>query len=521
MATLREKVAQLEEKRKDTLLLGGEDKIQKQHERGKLTCRERIDLLLDKGSFMEFGRLGMHHGDGKARSPADGCVTGYGTINGRKVGVAAYDFTVFGGSMGEVSETKMARLREMVLRWRIPVIWLIDSAGARIGAGGGGHEKEASRFAGTGYLFQEQAVLSGVVPQVCAMVGPGAAGTAYIPGLADFVPMVKGTSSMALAGPYLVKAAVGEDISEQDLGGSQIHNEMSGNADMEVASDQECMEKIKQYLSYFPDNCEQKPPIVPYSGNAGLVDDKILDVIPENPKRAYDVHKVINLIADEGSFFEMKAKWARNICTGFARFGGRPAGIVASNPMFLGGALDLNAADKAARFVWLCDAFSIPLIFLQDTPGFVVGSRVEQAGIIRHGAKMLHAVATATVPKVTVLLRKCYGAGYFVMNGAAYEPDQILAWPLAEISVMGPEGMVAIFARKTLEGLPEDKRADMAKQMADKIRETIDPYIAAGWGMIDDVIDPRETRQRIIQALFYSESKRLNRPWRKHGVYPV
>lgn len=519
MPTMRERIAELDKKRADTLLLGGEDKIQKQHERGKLTCRERIDLLLDPGSFMEFGRLGYHHGDSKARSPADGCVTGYGTVNGRKVAVAAYDFTVFGGSIGEVSENKMARLREMVLRWRIPIVWLIDSAGARIG--GGSHDREASRFAGTGFLFQEQAVLSGVVPQVCAMVGPGAAGTAYIPGLADFVPMVKGTSSMALAGPYLVKAAVGEDVSEQDLGGSQIHTEISGVGDLETASDQECIEKIKQYLSYFPSNCEEKPPVVPYTGKDGLIEDKILDVIPDNPKRAYDVHKVIGFIADEGSFFEMKPKWARNICTGFARFGGRPAGIVASNPMFLGGALDVNAADKAAHFVWLCDAFSIPLVFLQDTPGFVVGSKVEQQGIIRHGAKMLHAVATATVPKVTILLRKCYGAGYYVMNGAAYEPDAILAWPLAEISVMGPEGMVAIFARKMLEAMPEAQRPDAAKQMADKIRETIDPYVAAGWAMVDDVIDPRETRQRIIQALFFSESKRMLRPYRKHGVYPV
>ncbi len=520
MATLRERVQKLEDKRKDTLLLGGEDKVKKQHERGKLTCRERIGLLVDPGSFMEFGRLGFHHGDDKQRSPADGCVTGYGLVNGRKIGIAAYDFTVYGGSMGEVSEEKMARLREMVLRWRIPIVWLIDSAGARIGAGGG-HNTEASRFAGSGYLFREQAVLSGVVPQVCAMVGPGAAGTAYIPGLADFVPMVKGTSSMALAGPYLVKAAVGEDISEQDLGGSHIHTEQSGNADLEVGSDQECIEKIKQYLSYFPSNCEEKPPVLPFSGAVGPLDDRILDVIPDNPKRAYDVHKIISLVSDEGSFFEIKPRWARNLVTGFARFGGRPAGIVANNPMFLGGALDMNAADKAARFVWLCDAFSIPLVFMQDTPGFVVGSKVEQAGIIRHGAKMLHAVSTATVPKVTILLRKCYGAGYFVMNGAAYEPDQILAWPLAEISVMGPEGMVAIFARKTLEALPEDKRAETARQMADKIRETIDPYVAAGWGMIDDIIDPRETRQRIVQALFYSETKRVLRPWRKHGVYPV
>ncbi len=519
MATLREKIALLEAKRTDTLLLGGEDKIQKQHERGKLTCRERLELLLDPGSFMEIGRLGIHHGDGKARSPADGCVTGFGTVNGRKIAVAAYDFTVFGGSIGEVSEEKMARLREMVLRWRIPIVWLIDSAGARIG--GGSHDREASRFAGTGYLFREQAVLSGVIPQVCAMVGPGAAGTAYIPGLADFVPMVKGTSSMALAGPYLVKAAVGEEISEQDLGGSHIHTEISGNADLEVASDKECIEKIKQYLSYFPDNCEAIPPVVPFSGPVGPIDDRILDVIPDNPKRAYDVHKIINFLADENSFFEIKPKWARNICVGFARMGGRPVGMIANNPMFLGGALDMNAADKAARFVWLCDAFSIPLVFLQDTPGFVVGSKVEQSGIIRHGAKMLHAVSTATVPKVTVLLRKCYGAGYYVMNGAAYEPDQIFAWPLAEISVMGPEGMVAIFGRKMLENLPEDKRTETAKGMADKIRETIDPYVAAGWGMLDDVIDPRETRQRVVQALFYSETKRMLRPYRKHGVYPV
>jgi len=331
--------------------------------------------------------------------------------------------------------------------------------------------------------------------------------------------MVKCTSSMALAGPYLVKVAVGEDISEEDLGGSKIHTEKSGVGDLEVASDKECLEAAREYLSYFPSHNQEKPPRLPCDDPETRREESLATLIPDNPRRAYDMHKVIGAIADHGKYFEMKPKWARNLIVCLSRFGGRPCGIVANNPQFLGGTLDNDSADKAARFIWLCDAFNIPLLFLQDVPGFLVGSKVEQAGIIRHGAKMLHAVSEATVPKITILVRKAYGAGYFVMCGKAYEPDYICAWPTAEIAVMGPEGMVSIFARKMLESAPDP--AALKEKLAARIREQIDPFVPAEHALIDDVIDPRDTRAVVCRTLALSEDKRVQRPWRKHGVYPV
>jgi len=328
-------------------------------------------------------------------------------------------------------------------------VWLLDSAGARIQTTSG------STFAAAGHLFREQVTLSGVVPQVAAMLGHCAAGTAYIPALADFIPMVKGTSSMALGGRHLVKAATGEDVSEEDMGGSAVHTRESGVADMEVASDEECLATVRRYLSFFPSHNQEPPPVRPISDPVDRRTEELYGIVPTAPRRAYDMHKVITAIVDDGDFFEMKAGWARNLVTGLARVGGRSIGIVANQPMVLGGALDVNAADKAARFVWLCDAFGIPLVFLHDVPGFIVGSAVEKQGIIRHGAKMLFAVSEATVPKISIVLRKSYGAGYFVMNGTAYEADYIAIWPTAEIAVMGPDGMVNIIMRKQLEAVPE------------------------------------------------------------------
>ena len=527
MAKLRELVEELEKRKLDALAMGGPERVAKQHARGKLTARERIDLLFDSNTFQEFGILGKQPG---VRSPADAVVTGFGRIDGRSVGVAAYDFTVFGGSMGPTGEVKAARLRELCLRHRMPIVWLVDSGGARIQGGGsalggggeGGEESGASVFADTGYLFREQVILSGVVPQVAAMVGPGAAGTAYIPGLADFVPMVKGNSSMALGGPYLVKAAVGEDISEEELGGSKVHCELSGVADLEVPDDPACMAAIRKYLSYMPSHCEERPPIVQSNDDTTRADEEILDLVPDNPRRAYDMRKLVKILADEGDVFELKPKWARNLITALLRIGGRPVGVVANNPMFLGGTLDVDSADKAAKFVEICDAFGIPLLFLQDTPGFVIGSKVERAGIIRHGAKMLHYVSAATVPKICVVVRKAYGAGYYAMNGRAYEPDYIVAWPTAEIAVMGPEGMVSIFAQKQLRELPDDAaRAEFIEAAAERIRRGINPYVPAIRAMIDDVIDPRSTRAVVARALERCASKRVERPWRKRGVVPV
>jgi acetyl-CoA carboxylase carboxyltransferase component len=526
MASMKERVEDLERRREEARAMGGPERIAKQHDRGKLTARERLDLLFDAGSFEELGLLGKQPG---VRSPADAVVTGFGRIDGRAVGIAAYDFTVLGGSMGPTGETKVSRLRDLVLRHRMPIVWLVDSGGARIGGGsavgGSGQaddESGASAFAETGALFREQVILSGVVPQVAAMVGPGAAGTAYIPGLSDFVPMVKGNSSMALGGPYLVKAAVGEDVTEEELGGSKIHCEVSGVGDLEVPDDPACMLAIRKYLSFMPSHCQERPPVVPCDDPLERADDALLTLVPDNPRRAYDMTKLVRVLADHGDVFEIKPRFARNLVTAFVRMGGRPVGVVANNPMHLGGVLDVNSADKAAKFVQICDAFGIPLLFLQDTPGFVIGSKVERDGIIRHGAKMLHYVASATVPKICVLVRKAYGAGYYAMNGRAYEPDLIVAWPTAEIAVMGPEGMVSIFAQKRLRELPDDAaRKEMIEKAAEGIRRGINPYVPAIRAMIDDVIDPRATRAVVARALARCEGKQVERPWRKRGIVPV
>jgi acetyl-CoA carboxylase carboxyltransferase component len=523
MTTMRERVAKLEEERARVHQMGGPEKIAKQHARQKLTARERLAQFFDHGQFFEVGTFGTQMGsaagpDGADRPPADAVVCGFGKVDGRIVCAAAYDFTVKGGSIGETGEVKVTRLREMALKGRHPMVWFIDSAGARIEPGRQ-HPDQISTFAGTGYLFREQVTMSGVVPQVAAMVGPGAAGTAYIPGLADFVPMVKGIGSMALGGPPLVKAVTGQEISEQELGGSKVHAEVSGVGDVEVPSDPECVALVRRYLSYFPSHCDEMPPHRPSNDPVDRRDEALLDVIPESSRRAYDVYKIIKSIVDNGEYLDLKPRWARNLVTCLARIDGHSVGIVANNPMHLGGVLDVDSADKGARFIQICDAFNIPLIFLQDTPGFMVGSKVEHAGIIRHGAKMLHAMSAATVPKLTVVLRKAYGAGYYVMCGRAYEPDLIVAWPGAEISVMGAEGMVGIAAQKLFGGAEPD--ADIKKALIETIQGNIDAMKSAGWGLIDEVIDPRDTRKVLALGLELSRHKKVERPARKHGIMPV
>jgi acetyl-CoA carboxylase carboxyltransferase component len=505
-------------RRARALAMGGSEAVARQHAGGKLTVRERLDRLFDPDTFTEIGLHATHAGiapDLEGReTPADGVVTGFGKVDGRHAAVIAYDFTVMAGSMGRTAELKANRAREIALTKRIPMIWLIDSAGARI------QEAIGSRnFAGTGLLFREQSIMSGVVPQVAAMMGPGAAGTAYIPALADFVPMVRGTSHMALGGPPLVKAVVGEDVTAEELGGSKVHCEVSGVADLEVEDDVACLAAVREYLSYFPSHNREAPPTRPCADPVDRREEVLLGIMPDSPRRAYDVRKVLAAVVDEGRLFELKPGWARNIVTALARLGGMSVGLVASQPMVLGGALDNDAADKAARFVMLCDAFGIPLVFFQDVPGFLVGSKVERAGIIRHGAKMLYAVSEATVPKLTVILRKAYGAGYFVMCGRAYEPDLIVAWPTAEISVMGPEGGTNIVFRREI-AAAADPEGERARRVAE-LRRLIDPYRAAGAALIDDVIDPRDTRPTLVRALEMARTKTVERPWKKHGVMPV
>lgn len=539
MPTMRQRVEKLHAQRAKAMEMGGEDKIARQHERGKLTARERIAKFFDEGTFVELGLHGtqMPGGYGDKLVPADGVICGTGKVHGRVVALASYDFTVKGGSIGPTGEVKVTRLREMATKGRFPMVWFIDSAGARIDigmAGGAGDKKGGggpmgglagagdfiSLFANSGFLFREESLMSGVIPMVSAMMGPGAAGTAYIPGLADYVPMVKKIGSMALAGPSLVKAVTFEEVDEQTLGGSKVHSEKSGVGDGEFPDDDACIEAVKTYLSFMPASCMEKPPIIECSDPITRQEEGLLDIVPDEARKSFNTYDVIKLITDGGEYFDIKPKFAKNMITCFARFGGYPVGIVGNNSRYLGGVIDIDAADKAAHFIEICDAFNIPLLFLHDTPGFMVGSKVEHAGIIRHGAKMLHCMSQATVPKLSVILRKSYGAGYYAMCGRAYEPDLLIAWPGAEVSVMGAEGMISI-AGRAFSNRGQEIAPAAAKAMASMIQPHIDIMKVAHWGYVDDVVDPRETRERIARALETSWNKQVERPWKKHSIRPV
>lgn len=519
---MRERVAALAAERARIREMGGPDKVAKQHERGKLTARERLASFFDGGEYFEVGIHGTQMGAAGEtdKPPADAVICGYGQVNGRMVAAAAYDFTVKGGSIGQTGEVKVSRMRELALRCRMPMVWFIDSAGARIDPQGALSGDNISLFAGSGHLFREEVIMSGVVPLVAAMVGPGAAGTAYIPGLADFVPMVRGQGSMALGGPPLVKAVTGQDVSEQDLGGTRVHAEVSGVGDVEVADEATCIAMIKDYLSFMPQHCEERPPVrQDVRDPVDRRDESLLDIVPDSARQAYDMYAIVKTLVDDGHILDLKPRWAKNIITCLARIGGYPIGIVANNPKGLGGVLDVNSADKAAHFMQICDAFGIPLLFLMDVPGFMVGSKVEHEGIIRHGAKMLHIMASATVPKLTVVVRKGYGAGYYVMAGRAYEPDLLVAWPGAEISVMGAEGMVGIAGKKLFGGA--EPPPEVKAQLVSAIQQHIDIRKVAGWGLVDDVIDPRDTRRVLHQALRMCWDRKLERPYRKRGIIPV
>lgn len=507
----------LHEQRLTILKMGSEKEIERQHAEGKLTARERLAILLDPDTFQETGIFAHHQNKipelvGRS-TPADGVVTGFGKINGRNVCVAAYDFTVMAGSMGEIGEKKISDLRKRALSACMPFIWLLDSAGARI------QEAFGAGFAGTGELFYEQSQMSGQIPLICAVMGPCAAGTAYIPGLADVVFMVEKTGSMALAGPHLVKAAIGEDLTAEELGGSDVHCTQSGVADGAFPNDESCLAAIKAYLSFFPSHCAAKPPLSPSPDHAPRSAASLYEILPENPKQSYDIHDVISELVDHRYFFEIKKDFAKNIVCGFAHFGGHPVGIVGNQPAVFGGVIDIDASDKAARFVNLCDAYAIPLVFLVDTPGFMVGSAVEQAGIIRHGAKFIYQVSNATVPKITVILRKAYGAGYYAMCGKAFGADTIVAWPSAEVSVMGPQGAMNIIYRKKIEAAadPEKARQEALRQLEEKIS----PMLSASAGHLDDVIDPCDTRRVVMTSLQSLTEKNSPRPPRKRGIPPV
>ncbi len=526
-----DRIARLAELKKIARDMGGAKALEKQKQRGRLNVRERLALLFDSDSFFEIGLHADHAGvarDLKDRSaPADGVVTGWGRIDGRDVLVIAYDFTVLAGTMGRTGEAKCAKVRELAAKHKRPVVWLIDSGGARVQEMGG------SFFASTGYLFREQVTLSGVVPQVSVVLGPGAAGTAYVPALADCVIMVREQGTLALGGPPLVKAVLNETVSEQDLGGADVHLTRSGVAHIGADSDEEALALCRRYLSYFPSHCEEAPPLTQpkapgdsaaesaaeYSGRA---DDALLSIVPDDPGRPFDMQGVIDLLVDAGESLGYMSRFGGSVITCFARVGGYPVGVVASQSAHLGGVLENDASDKAARFVSICDAFGLPLVFLQDVPGFLVGSRVERAGIIRHGASLLFAVSRATVPKLTFIVRKAYGAGYFVMCGRAFEPDYLAAWPTAEIALMGAEGAVNIMYGNQLAKLPPEEAAAKRAELESAYRSEVTPERAAALFGVDDIIDPRDTPaiiKRVLDLTF--DNKEVLRPARKHGIFPV
>lgn len=508
-------LAELSQRRDTVFQMGGAEKIQKQHEENKLTARERIALLVDSGSFFETGMYAVSQAIQDKPTPADGVITGVGKVDGRDVCICSYDFTVMGGSMGEIGERKVTFLRAFAVEKRLPFVWLLDSAGARI------QEAMGSQFAGTGALFYEQSIMSGSIPMISAVMGPCAAGTAYIPGLSDVVFMVKGTGSMALAGARLVKAAIGEDVSDEDLGGSKVHNTISGCSDFETENDEDCIAKIKHYLSYFPSSCDDQPPRHYFKGEQTLPD-SVLSILPDSPNKGFDMKAILALIVDEGKMLEVKQQFAPNIITALARIGGRPVGIVANQTKFFSGVIDCNASDKAARFITLCNAFNIPLVFFHDTPGFMVGSKYEREGIIRHGAKMIYAVSNATVPKISVVVRKSYGAGHYAMCGKAFGADVVVAWPTAEICVMGPEGAVNIIYKKYLDAMDNQEEAkEMRDNAIAEYRKLISPYVAGGHAYVEDIIDPRDTKRAIIRGLEISDKKTKQLPTKKCGIFPV
>jgi propionyl-CoA carboxylase beta chain len=515
--TMREKLKQLEELRRQSELGGGAERIEAQHERGKLSARERLDLLLDEGSFIELDRFVTHRTAGfgleKQKFLGDGVVTGYGTVKGRLVYVFSQDFTVFGGSLSEAHAEKIVKVMDMALKNGAPVIGLNDSGGARIQEG-------VVSLGGYADIFLRNTLASGVVPQISAILGPCAGGAVYSPAITDFIYMVRGTSYMFVTGPNVVKTVTHEDIDMEGLGGADVHASTSGVAHFACDSEVECLESIRRLLDFIPQNNREDAPSRDATDPFDRQDEELLDIVPDEPNKPYDILDVVRRVADEGEFYEVHKDYARNIVVGFAHLGGRSVGVIANQPAVLAGVLDINSADKGARFVRFCDSFNIPLVVFEDVPGFLPGVAQEHGGIIRHGAKLLYAFAEATVPKVTVITRKAYGGAYDVMNSKHIRGDINLAWPTAEIAVMGPKGAVEVLFRRQI-AAADDPAAETAAKEADYRERFAHPYIAAGRGYVDDVIDPRETRPRLISALDMLRNKRDENPWKKHGNIPL
>lgn len=511
MLTNEQKIQQLREKKAKIKLGGGPKRVEKQHASGKLTARERIEKFLDPRSFVELDQFVIHRSVyfdmEKTEAPADGVVTGYGTVNGRLVYVFAQDFTVLGGSLGEMHAAKIVKVLDMAVTMGAPVIALNDSGGARIQEG-------VDALSGYGKIFFRNTLASGVVPQISVIMGPCAGGAVYSPAITDFVFMVDKTSQMFITGPQVIKAVTGEEVSFEELGGAMAHNATSGVAHFIAANDEECMQQIRELLSYLPSNNLEESPRVDSGDAVDRMDEELNTIVPDDSNKPYNMKDVIAKIVDKGNFYEVQPWYAQNMIVCFARFGGQTVGIIASQPRILAGCLDINASDKAARFIRFCDAFNIPLVTLEDVPGFLPGINQEHGGIIRHGAKMLYAYCEATVPKITVVIRKAYGGAYLAMCSRDLGADQVIAWPSAEIAVMGPAGAANIIFKA-------DKPEEQSRKTDEYIENFANPYKAAERGFVDIVIEPRETRPAIINALNMLATKRQIKPAKKHGNIPL
>ncbi|MEX0912270.1 MAG: acyl-CoA carboxylase subunit beta [Gemmatimonadota bacterium] len=514
---MREKLEQLEELRRQAELGGGQKRIEAQHARGKLTARERLEILLDEDSFIELDRFVVHRatdfGLDNEKYLGDGVVTGYGTIEGRLVYVFSQDFTVFGGSLSEAHAEKIVKVMDLALKNGAPVIGLNDSGGARIQEG-------VVSLGGYADIFLRNTLASGVIPQISAVLGPCAGGAVYSPAITDFIYMVQGTSYMFVTGPNVVKTVTHEDVTMEDLGGAAAHASKSGVAHFACQSEVECLQRIRQLLDYIPANNKEDPPRRDTQDPPDRADEELLDIVPDSPNKPYDMHDVIRRVVDDGDLYEVHADYAPNLLVGFAHIGGHSVGIVANQPAFLAGVLDIDASLKGARFVRFCDAFNIPLLTFEDVPGFLPGIGQEHGGIIKHGAKLLYAYCEATVPKITVITRKAYGGAYDVMSSKHIRGDISYAWPTAEIAVMGAKGAVEILYRREI-AAAEDPAAHAAQLQEEYAERFANPYAAAARGYVDDVIDPRETRPRVISALDMLRNKRDSNPPKKHGNIPL
>ncbi|MGB3905282.1 MAG: carboxyl transferase domain-containing protein [Anaerolineae bacterium] len=511
------KIQKLRELRKQARLGGGQDRIDAQHAKGKLTARERIDLLLDQGSLRELDMFVAHRTTGfgleKKRFLSDSVITGWGTIDGRQVYVFSQDFTVFGGSLGEVHAEKICKIMDLAMKNGAPVIGLNDSGGARIQEG-------VVSLGAYADIFLRNTLSSGVVPQISAIMGPCAGGAVYSPAITDFIVMVKGSSYMFITGPDVIKAVTREEVTFEELGGAKAHNTDSGVAHFAAEDEEDCMYIIRKLFSYIPQNNMEDPPLVTPTDDPLRMDEELDSIVPDSPTKAYDMKEIIRRVVDHGDFLEVHEHWARNIVIGFARLNGRSVGIVAQQPAVLAGVLDIDSSDKAARFVRFCDCFNIPIITFVDVPGFLPGVSQEHGGIIRHGAKLLYAYCEATVPKITIITRKAYGGAYVVMSSKHIRGDTSYAWPGAEIAVMGPKGAVNIIFRKEI-AAAEDPEAERNRLSQDYREKFAHPYVAASRGYVDDVIEPRETRPRLIEALETLQNKRDHNPPKKHGNIPL